>query len=76
MNAEPMKPWSDPENVRKTVRAGYAEKAQAILAGVGQMYAGRTCLKLRQSSGSEIRPLSSRQDLFAIVNHSDKLGRL
>lgn len=49
------------------------EQAEAVLAAGGQFLACGTCLKLRQSSGSEICPLSTMQDLYAIVRDSDRL---
>ncbi len=49
------------------------EQAQAVLAGGGQFLACGTCLKLRQSSGSEICPVSSLQDLYHLVKESDKV---
>ncbi|HUJ08497.1 MAG TPA: DsrE family protein [Verrucomicrobiae bacterium] len=49
------------------------EQAQAVLAAGGQFLACGTCLKLRQSSGSEICPLSTLQDLYEIVRDSDRL---
>jgi uncharacterized protein involved in oxidation of intracellular sulfur len=41
----------------------------------GEIYACGTCLKLRQrhSTGSEMCPLSTMQDLYDLINWSDKL---
>lgn len=39
----------------------------------GEILACGTCLKLRQSSGSEICPLSTMEDLYQIINKCDKI---
>ncbi len=49
------------------------EQAQAMLAAGGQFLACGTCLKLRDSAGSEICPLSTMKDLYEIVRDSDRL---
>jgi len=49
------------------------EQAQAVLARGGQFLACGTCLKERESEGSEICPLSTLQELYEIVRDSDKL---
>ncbi len=49
------------------------EQAQAVLDAGGQFLACGTCLKLRQSGGSEICPLSTLKDLYEIVRDSDKV---
>lgn len=57
---------SDPKfNVR--------EQAEALLAAGGQFLACSTCLKLRESAGSEVCPLSTLKDLYEIVRDSDRL---
>jgi uncharacterized protein involved in oxidation of intracellular sulfur len=57
---------SDPKfNVR--------EQAQAVLEAGGQFLACGTCLKLRESAGSETCPLSTLKDLYEIVRDSDRL---
>ena len=57
---------SDPKfNVR--------EQAQAVLNAGGEFLACGTCLKLRESAGSEICPLSTLKDLYEIVRDSDRL---
>ncbi|MDR3531141.1 MAG: DsrE family protein [Rhodopila sp.] len=50
-------------------------KAQArkILDAGGQFLACGTCLKLRDSEGSEICPLSTLKDHYEIVRDSDRL---
>jgi uncharacterized protein involved in oxidation of intracellular sulfur len=39
----------------------------------GSILACGTCLKLRQSDGSDICPLSTMQDLHALIRESDKV---
>lgn len=48
-------------------------QARAVLDGGGRLLACGTCLKLRQSAGSEVCPLSTLQDLYEIVRDSDRL---
>jgi uncharacterized protein involved in oxidation of intracellular sulfur len=52
------------------------EQAQAVLAAGGQFLACGTCLKLRESKGSELCPLSTLKDLYEIVRDSDRLVTL
>ena len=47
--------------------------AQKVLKAGGQFLACGTCLKLRQSEGSEICPLSTLKDQYDIVRDSDKV---
>jgi len=49
------------------------EQAQAVLAAGGQFLACGTCLKIRESQGSVICPLSTLKDMYEIVRDSDKL---
>lgn len=39
----------------------------------GEILACGTCLKIRQSNGSDICPLSTMADLYNVVNDSDKV---
>jgi uncharacterized protein involved in oxidation of intracellular sulfur len=48
-------------------------QAQKVLNAGGQFLACGTCLKLRKSEGSEICPLSTLKDHYAIVRDSDKV---
>jgi uncharacterized protein involved in oxidation of intracellular sulfur len=48
-------------------------QAQKVLDAGGQFLACGTCLKLRQSDGSEICPLSTLKDHYEIVRDSDRL---
>jgi uncharacterized protein involved in oxidation of intracellular sulfur len=47
--------------------------AQKILDAGGQFLACGACLKLRNSEGSEVCPLSTLNDHYEIVRDSDKL---
>lgn len=47
--------------------------AQKVLDAGGQFLACGACLKLRQSGGSEICPLSTLKDHYEIVRDSDHL---
>jgi sulfur relay (sulfurtransferase) complex TusBCD TusD component (DsrE family) len=49
------------------------EQAQAVVKAGGQFLACGTCLKLRDSTGSEMCPLSTLKDLYEIVRDSDHL---
>jgi len=48
-------------------------QAQKVLNAGGRFFACGTCLKLRQSEGSEICPLSTLKDLYEIVRDSDQV---
>ena len=48
-------------------------QARAVLDAGGEFLACGTCLKLRESNGSEVCPLSTRKDLYEIVRDSDRL---
>jgi uncharacterized protein involved in oxidation of intracellular sulfur len=48
-------------------------QAQKVLDAGGRFFACGTCLKLRDSAGSEICPLSTLKDHYEIVRDSDKL---
>ncbi len=48
-------------------------EAQRVLDAGGQFLACGTCLKLRNSEGSEICPLSTLKDHYEIVRDSDRL---
>ncbi len=49
------------------------ETAQKILDAGGEFLACGSCLKLRNSEGSEICPLSTLRDHYEIVRDSDRL---
>ena len=48
-------------------------QAQRVLDVGGQFLACRACLKLRNSEGSEVCPLSTLKDQYEIVRDSDKV---
>jgi len=48
-------------------------QAQKVLDAGGRFFACGTCLKLRDSGGSEICPLSTLKDHYEIVRDSDRL---
>ncbi len=47
--------------------------ARKVLVAGGHFFACGTCLKLRNSEGSEICPLSTLKDHYEIVRDSDKV---
>ena len=49
------------------------EEARTLMDAGGQFLACGTCLKLRQSAGSELCPLSTLKDLYEIVRDSDRV---
>ena len=48
-------------------------EAENLLAAGGRFFACGTCLKIRNSGGSEICPLSTLKDHYEIVRDSDRL---
>lgn len=48
------------------------QMAQFVKSG-GEIFACGTCLKVRQSEGSDMCPLSTMEDLYTIINESDKV---
>jgi predicted peroxiredoxin len=48
-------------------------QARQVLDAGGQFLACGTCLKLRESEGSEVCPLSTLKDQYEIVRDSDKV---
>ena len=49
------------------------EQMQTLVDNGGEMFACGMCLKIRQSEGSEMCPLSTMKDLHEIVKESDKI---
>jgi uncharacterized protein involved in oxidation of intracellular sulfur len=49
------------------------EQMKSLLDGGGKIYACGTCLKMRNSEGSEMCPLSTMKDLYEIVKTCDKV---
>lgn len=48
------------------------EQMQAFVDKGGKILACGTCLKIRDSEGSELCPLSSMKDLYELIKESDK----
>jgi len=49
------------------------EQAKSFLEKNGKIFACGTCLKSRNSEGSEMCPISTMKDLYELVNESDKV---
>ncbi len=49
------------------------EEMEKFVNNGGKIYACGTCLKIRNSEGSELCPLSTMQDLYDIVVDSDRV---
>jgi uncharacterized protein involved in oxidation of intracellular sulfur len=49
------------------------EQMQNFINNGGGIFACGGCLKIRQSEGSEICPLSTMKDLYTIVEESDRV---
>ncbi len=49
------------------------EQIKLFLNNGGEIFACGTCLKIRNSKGTEICPLSTMNDLYKIVKESDKV---
>ena len=49
------------------------EQMQSFVDSGGAILACGTCLNIRNSEGSELCPLSTMQDLYDVINESDKV---
>jgi uncharacterized protein involved in oxidation of intracellular sulfur len=49
------------------------EQMQSFVSAGGEILACGTCLKIRQSQGSELCPLSTMKDLHELVRDSDRV---
>jgi uncharacterized protein involved in oxidation of intracellular sulfur len=49
------------------------EQAESFLRAGGEILACGTCLKLRNSDGSELCPLSTMKDLHALIREADRV---
>lgn len=56
-----------------TDKLDVTEQMELLVAAGGKIMACGTCLKLRQSEGSEICPLSTMKDLYQLVAECDKV---
>jgi uncharacterized protein involved in oxidation of intracellular sulfur len=50
-----------------------SEQMQDFINAGGEIFACGTCLKIRNSEGTEMCPLSTMNDLYNIINESDKV---
>ena len=56
-----------------TEQFNITEQMQAFVDNGGKIFACGTCLKIRNSQGTQLCPLSTMKDLYDIVNESDKV---
>jgi uncharacterized protein involved in oxidation of intracellular sulfur len=49
------------------------EQMRSFVDNGGKIFACGTCLKIRQSEGSELCPVSTMKDLYDIVKESDRI---
>jgi len=49
------------------------EQMQTLVDNGGEILACGSCLKIRQSGGSEMCPLSTMKDLYELITGSDKV---
>jgi len=49
------------------------EQIQMLVNSGGKIFACGACLKIRQSEGSEVCPLSSMKDMYQIVKESERI---
>lgn len=49
------------------------KQEESFLQAGGQILACGTCLKLRNSQGSELCPLSTMKDLYTLVREADRV---
>ncbi len=56
-----------------TERFKVTGQIQSFVDNGGQIFACGTCLKIRQSEGSEMCPLSTMKDLYDIIKESDRI---
>lgn len=54
-------------------RFDVTSQARTLLDTGGRILACGTCLKLRNSEGSEICPISSMHDLYELIDTSDRI---
>ena len=56
-----------------TEKFNITEEMQQFVDGGGKIHACGTCLKIRNSEGSEICPLSTMKDLYEMINECGKV---
>ena len=56
-----------------TERFNVTKEMGEFIDSGGEIFACGTCLKIRESEGSDICPLSTMADLYRIIHESDKV---
>ena len=49
------------------------DQMESFITNNGEIYACGTCLKIRNSEGNELCPMSTMADLYDIIDQSDKV---
>ena len=49
------------------------DQMESFITNNGEIYACGTCLKIRNSEGNELCPMSTMADLYDIIDQSDKI---
>ena len=49
------------------------DQMESFITNNGEIYACGTCLKIRNSEGTELCPMSTMADLYDIIDQSDKV---
>ncbi|MFN3599720.1 MAG: DsrE family protein [Aquificaceae bacterium] len=49
------------------------EQMESFVKGGGKILACGTCLKIRNSQGSELCPMSTMKDMYELIKESDKI---
>jgi uncharacterized protein involved in oxidation of intracellular sulfur len=57
----------------ETVKFRVADQMRSFINEGGKIFACGTCLKMRDSEGSDMCPISTMADLYEIVHQSDKV---
>jgi len=56
-----------------TEKFSVTKEIKLFVASGGEILACGTCLKIRQSEGSDMCPMSTMEDLYQIISESDKI---
>ena len=56
-----------------TEKFSITDEMSAFIEAGGEILACGTCLKIRQSKGSDLCPISTMEDLYEIITQSDKV---
>ncbi len=57
----------------ETEKFKVTEQIQSFINNGGKILACGTCLRIRQSEGSETCPVSTMKDLYEVIRESDKI---